>query len=756
MIVVLASGLMTLPAAAKGGFKLISAVPDDVFILTAMKHNPEREFIEDYWGEVISALKATGIGSDTMELIGSLLGDAQRMEVERLKEKASQLLDGVDWKQLKGGEFVFAERLNVPSPSGSTLSMGPPDIVWLVRGVEGSASKNYDGLVAIMREIAVEVNKAAEKEVLAVDTTPRMGAKVATLMSPALGPALSIAVASHGETIIISIGERMLEDVLDLMNGKGTKKSLSASPRFKQAFKKLPQAEDMMSFLDMQALLGSIRAMVDLGLAAASAQVEDVTQRQPLGEEARQFVDKAVEVYRAKDYKQALQYTQKAYEIAPDNTLVLYNLACFSALVGDKDKALTWLEKAVDAGYYAPNMISRDSDLDSLRDDARYRAAVAKATDKARAENPEKDRWIATVQHLVKQIMEVPGIIDYIASVEHTDGYSTRSNCHTVLVPGAADISFYPVFGTRNPLTDFERYLPKETISFSVNAGIDLKALYKFIEDTIRQAGPKGQEIMAQWEAVQQEVGLDVRKDLLGWIDSELIHVTLKQPMGDATVLMLKVIDETTAREKLATGLSAVSSGLQQAAQTNPMLAMMAIQATPATHEKLTGFHNVTIGMQPQPSVLGVANGYAIFGTSADAVALGLATAAGEHPSIKKNAQVMGEALVPDGKFRSMSFTDKRKLGQEIADVLGVVGMFGGMAAMAIPDPQAQQALNKGLQMVLKLGPVAKKIDFYKSSASYASFDGRVWHTRGATNYKSPAERVDSTGDSLAPASTPQ
>jgi hypothetical protein len=176
------------------------------------------------------------------------------------------------------------------------------------------------------------------------------------------------------------------------------------------------------------------------------------------------------------------------------------------------------------------------------------------------------------------------------------------------------------------------------------------------------------------------------------------------------------------------------------------MMAMVAIQSSPSTHEKLPGFHNVTFGMQPQPGTLGVANGYAIFGTSADAVALCLATAAGEHPSIKKNAQVMGEALVPDGPFRSMSFTDKRDLGKNISEILGAVGMMGGMAVMAIPDPQVQQALNKVLQMIMKVGPVARKIDFYKSSTSVATFDGKVWRTRGATNYKSPTERVSAAG----------
>ena len=44
--------------------------------------------------------------------------------------------------------------------------------------------------------------------------------------------------------------------------------------------------------------------------------------------------------------------------------------------------------------------------------------------------------------------------------------------------------------------------------------------------------------------------------------------------------------------------------------------------------------------------------------------------------------------------------------------------------------------------MVAKLSPVVRKIDFYKSTAAYTTFDGRAWHTRTITHYMSPEERA--------------
>ncbi len=73
---------------------------------------------------------------------------------------------------------------------------------------------------------------------------------------------------------------------------------------------------------------------------------------------------------------------------------------------------------------------------------------------------------------------------------------------------------------------------------------------------------------------------------------------------------------------------------------------------------------------------------------------------------------------------------------------IGIAGMVGGFASMAIPDPDVQKILTKVLQIVGKLGPVAKKLDFYKSEASVTTFDGKGWHEQRVTNYRSPEERV--------------
>ncbi len=70
------------------------------------------------------------------------------------------------------------------------------------------------------------------------------------------------------------------------------------------------------------------------------------------------------------------------------------------------------------------------------------------------------------------------------------------------------------------------------------------------------------------------------------------------------------------------------------------------------------------------------------------------------------------------------------------------VSMMGGMASMMIPKPEVRQAVTHCLGIVAKIAPVVRKVDFYKSTASYTTFDGRAWHTLSVTHYVSPKDRV--------------
>ena len=69
----------------------------------------------------------------------------------------------------------------------------------------------------------------------------------------------------------------------------------------------------------------------------------------------------------------ATESLEKAVRLGADSAADLYNVACGYALLGQTEKALDWLDRAVSAGFTNRNQIENDSDLASLRDTDRYR-----------------------------------------------------------------------------------------------------------------------------------------------------------------------------------------------------------------------------------------------------------------------------------------------------------------------------------------------------------------------------------------------
>jgi adenylate cyclase len=81
---------------------------------------------------------------------------------------------------------------------------------------------------------------------------------------------------------------------------------------------------------------------------------------------------------------------ERALLVDPDNLGMRYNFACaLAAFLGDSDAALRHLERSLaTAGAFHLNLIESDPDLDSLRDDPRFKAILTRARKKLGLEDP--------------------------------------------------------------------------------------------------------------------------------------------------------------------------------------------------------------------------------------------------------------------------------------------------------------------------------------------------------------------------------
>ena len=70
--------------------------------------------------------------------------------------------------------------------------------------------------------------------------------------------------------------------------------------------------------------------------------------------------------------EQAKYECEKALELSPKDVLMLYNVACLSSRLGDKEKSIEYLNTAINNGYGNYDWLKRDPDLDNVRNEPAF------------------------------------------------------------------------------------------------------------------------------------------------------------------------------------------------------------------------------------------------------------------------------------------------------------------------------------------------------------------------------------------------
>lgn len=77
--------------------------------------------------------------------------------------------------------------------------------------------------------------------------------------------------------------------------------------------------------------------------------------------------------------ERAERWLQRALKIDPDDSILLYNVACNYATLGKTDQALDYLGQAIDNGTVSADWMRNDSDLSGLRSDPRFSGLMERA-----------------------------------------------------------------------------------------------------------------------------------------------------------------------------------------------------------------------------------------------------------------------------------------------------------------------------------------------------------------------------------------
>jgi adenylate cyclase len=93
-------------------------------------------------------------------------------------------------------------------------------------------------------------------------------------------------------------------------------------------------------------------------------------------DEARPYSLGASVLIRLGETERSKGWTEQAMTLAPNDPLILYNAACNLALLGESERALDGLERAIEAGVAVGDWITHDPDFESVRNHPRFQAIV--------------------------------------------------------------------------------------------------------------------------------------------------------------------------------------------------------------------------------------------------------------------------------------------------------------------------------------------------------------------------------------------
>lgn len=411
----------------------------------------------------------------------------------------------------------------------------------------------------------------------------------------------------------------------------------------------------------------------------------------------------------------------------------------------------------------------------SLNDSKRYRSSlaklpaaedsllffdVAKVTDfvlsiaesqmPQRVEGQEPNPMIEQQRRMLAFVKQHVAVVDTITSVGYTEGYRNLEASYTQLQDHAVDSIGYRLMANQPKIEGFQRFVPKDALSFSVNSGVNPSAIYEFILDFMKHNVPGGDAQVAEWEKLQKEkLGFDVNDAILSKLRGDSISVSwpgsTPNPFGppmNASVSMIGVRDGAE--------LAKMFSGVME--QLGKMAASQGLPISVSKAEVIEGgsFHQLMIPMLPMQPVIGFHGDYFFISNGADAVKRVTALASAPSDNILANSRYTELGLVPYTPVSKISYSNLEKsyekMAQSFASAGMMIGMAAGMATAQIPDrgdgskEMISNIIAKVTQILPKLAPVIAKVDYYRDRTSFTYLDtnAKAVITRKATSIRPP------------------
>lgn len=362
---------------------------------------------------------------------------------------------------------------------------------------------------------------------------------------------------------------------------------------------------------------------------------------------------------------------------------------------------------------------------------------------------------------VVSDLHGLADCVDTIAEAVHAEGHTVIKESWVRYNTGEEAAKNPILAGMRHGGASEQllEFVPADAVAFNLHSGFDPRPLYDWLLERYHSYVPGASEHMIVWNGVQAAFDMSVRDDLLSWMGSPGVVVSLpgaSAMTGDEWV-SITLLDDHKAAKKVMARFEAVFEAVvpplldrvrAEAGDGGAWMPNVRIDNLGAAGGMRTV--HITVPFAPIPPMLYGVNGRMLVAASSEeALQQVMGAAAGEVAGLYEHPLVRGSTGLPDESVVSASLTpwgrhmDQLRAGIGMASGM-VPSMMAGMAGAGGGDQREMKAMVGFASGVLsRVQDILSHIDFLKHGVAYtvAREEGRVHYTRSATAMVSPDER---------------
>ena len=278
--------LLTVPTLGVWAGDLRDGVPNDVYLATYHKHNPERDYQKAHFERVWQTVEQTQICTRLMEAIQNQLSDNEREQFESVRDTLTDALEPVNWELLKDcTESVYAQKMAAPTSQHLVLLRFP----------NGGADGLVEGVVNL-----VKLAESASGGQVSLVTESIGDVELNVLQAPP-GVPFSLCVGTMDDVFLFASTRELARESIDLLNDPDAAYSKFEDPRLQAALEQLPPFEDGLTFFDGKQLFKQ--------LGGFGAFIRQTSGGAPEAERVIRFLEVIVNELNAPDYEVTVEYT---------------------------------------------------------------------------------------------------------------------------------------------------------------------------------------------------------------------------------------------------------------------------------------------------------------------------------------------------------------------------------------------------------------------------------------------------------------